>query len=218
MIGMKWKTLGVAGALAASLWGGMPSEAEAQGQGQKLSGSIEAILSEEAAKSYARLHATYQLPGGLSGYTFIEGYQDGSYFAKSTLTKKAGDYLSLKGQVLQRGELFSMAGIGAGAKLPMPQGSYAGVYAVPLWIGKDGLVHDRSIFGYSAGVKLGHGYSIGSVGEIQLAAKGGPQWAYGEIKAAKAIGQLEFSYEPALRSKGSLLPRLEHRVSVSYKF
>lgn len=186
-----------------------------------INGSLETIISEKKENSYARLNGFYQLPGKINGYTFLELYKNGNgYYGKSMLTKNIGKTFSVKGEVIHANDPMALAGVGIGVNVPTPKKAYANIKLLPLWINKSGkYVSNKVILGYFAGADLGKGWNISSFGEVNLAAKDGPEWCYGEIALTKDIGKgVSIGYIPALKSKGKLAPKVEHRVGLQAKF
>jgi hypothetical protein len=184
----------------------------------KTTGSIDAIASEAKGASYLRLNGSYSLPGKVSGYTFLELYGgDKGYFGKTSLTKNIAGPLSATSEITHVNAPISQIGVGAKVAVPMPQKAYCTVKLLPCWVDNTGKhVDNKVIAGYAIGTSLGKGWSIGSFGEMNIGAKGGPQWGYGEVSVTKSVTKdLSVSYNPALKFSGTAAPKLEHRISMT---
>jgi hypothetical protein len=209
----KIKKIAASTILATSLL--MPIKAIAQSKS-----SIDAIFHQDQKASYLRLNTSYDAPGKIKGYTAMEMYLDGKgYFGKTTLTKSLSDSISAKAVITHANEPLTQVGIGATMKVPTPKKTSLSFTLLPLWTDKKGdYVDHKVIAGYAIGADLGKGWSVSSFGETNVAAKGGPQWAYGEMSVAKKItDKLSVSYNPALRYSGTIVPKLEHRISTTLK-
>jgi len=184
----------------------------------KTTGSIDTIVSEAKGASYLRLNGSYSIPGKIGGYTFLELYGGGKgYFGKTSLTKHIAGPLSATSELTHVSAPLSQIGVGAKVAVPMPQKTYCTVKLLPYWVDHTGKhVDDKVVAGYAIGTSLGKGWSVSSFGEMNVAAKGGPQWGYGEISVSKSISKdVSVSYNPALKFSGTAAPKLEHRVSMT---
>ncbi|MBN2051906.1 hypothetical protein JW756_00205 [Candidatus Woesearchaeota archaeon] len=193
----------------------LPIKAKAQ-----VSGSLEGIAGQTKQSTYLRGNFFYGLPGKIGSYTFIELYQDGGYFGKTMLGREIVKGVSAKGEIVHCNEPLSQIRLGLEAKLPTPKGTTLQVKALPLSIDKRGsIIQDRFMAGYFADVQLGKGLSISSFGDLNLAAKGGPIWEYGEVSLKKYVWDgVSIAYNPALISQGKLAPRVQHRVTIGVDF
>lgn len=188
-----------------------------------VSGSVEHLQSTDESKggSYERLNAFYSLPANVKGYTFVEAYHDGTAFGKTTLTKKVTDKFSIVSQTRSINEGFTDTGLGLQLNIPVQKG-YALIRLVPAWINSEGKsVDNRNILGFAVGKDLSEKVSAAVFAEMNLGAKKGAEWAYGEAQLMYSVGKdWNIGYNPALRNNGSgkLIPRVEHRFAVQRKF
>lgn len=185
----------------------------------QVNGTVEHIQSEESENTYLRGNFFYGLPGGINGYSFVELYRgDNGFFGKTMLTKKLTDELGLKVEALHSNSPLTQVGVGACVDVPMPEGSSLNIKGLPVYFDENGVVDDKAVIGYSGSVKLPGDFKLSSFGEINVGAKGGPEWGYGEIFLGRELGNIIVGYNPALKNDGDLSPRLEHRVTVGVRF
>ncbi len=183
-------------------------------------GSIEHIVSENKEKSSEELNLFYSLPGNIKGYTYIDFFKNGTYYGKTSLTRKINNKLGMKSQIVNSNNLFSRAGLGGYINIPFQSKNLSGNLSIlPLWVNEKGnLMEDYLTAGYFISMKLPKEFKINFYGEWNVLAKGGPSWNYGEIEVEKNIGPICISYRPALIGKGDATPKLEQRVSIGFKF
>lgn len=190
-----------------------------------VSGSVEHFQSAEKDMSYQRGNFFYALPGNIKGYTFLEAYEDGSAFAKTSLTRKLSESVSALTLMRHINEGFSDAGIGLKYSVPFKEntnGKYASLAFTPFWANADGhRVRNRAILGFAVGMDIAPKVSIGTFAELNLNSKNGAEWGYGEAYAKyKVNDKVSVGYHPALRNngKGKIIPRVEHRLVAEWRF
>jgi len=212
---------GIRSTLVAAVLSGTAATASAT---PLLSGNIEHIQSTQEQKggSYERFNGFYKLPGEVKGYTFGEFYHDGTNFIKHNLSRKVAGPVSLASQIKSVNEPLTDAGLGLQVAYFGKSGSYAVAKLLPLWMNKEGnSVKNREVLGFAIGTDLGSKVSVGIFGEINLKAKSGAEWAYGECSVMYKVNKdWSFGYNPALRNKakGSVIPRMESRFALQRKF
>lgn len=166
-----------------------------------------------------KISSPTSLSGDLKGFSWVEMYNSGSFYGESNFGKKLGKNLSTKAQLNHPNELAGRLSLGIGLNVPwLPDNTSLKLTAFPLVydVGDDRM--DRLEVNYSASIELPYDVKASSFGEVDLVAENGPTWGYGEISISKEINGLEFSYNPALRSKGNLRPTLENRIAMSTSF
>ena len=171
------------------------------------------------------------MPAGISGYTFLDlSRTQTGYFGKTTITKDVAKGFGLRGQVVHANEPVTRSGAGITYTLPMPGFLKGNVFAkvnyMPLWssnsTGK--RIENKSTVGYYASVELPKNFSFMSFADINLEAKGGVQWEYGEAEISKKletpIGTFNIGYNAALQNNGAGNPRptIENRLVVRTGF
>lgn len=196
----------------------LPMKSNAQ-----INGNIEGIKSFEPEKSYVRTNLFYGLPLEIKGYTFGEFYSDGeSHFIKTSLDKAVYGNFGIKEQIIAGSGFNTRFGLGASATIPTSDKTSAKIYFVPAWIDTKGKkVDNRSIFGYFVSANLPFGFKASNFGEINIGAKNGTEWGYGEFSLGRDILEnLSLSYNPALKNNGigKAVPKLENRVTLKYTF
>jgi len=177
------------------------------------------FLSEKEGMSHVKVNQLYSLPGNIRSYSYVELYAD-RYFGKSMLSKSLSDIIALRMDVFHINEPFTSAGLGLGITVPLPKDYSASFRVLPLWFDKKGnYIPDKVVVRCDAGFKPGSGWSLNAFGEVNVAAKEGPVWGYGELQLAKEISDdVMVKYNIALRSKGELAPQLENRIGLSIKY
>jgi len=205
--------------------GVLPIKANAQ-----LSGSIDAVMSSKHKKSYMRPCLSYNLPGGIKGFTFLEFYKNANegeakpYFGRTKLTKEV-----IKGLGLRVGATHGSGGpntYGLGLNATIPNKTvFANFHFVPFWVnGKLKGVEDKALAGYFVkSTKLPFGLEASSFGEWNLNGKDGVGWTYGELNIEKFLDKnkkISIAYNPALKNRGpgKPVPKLEHRATARYYF
>ena len=199
----------------------LPTNANAQDNNVKA--SVDVVRSENQPVSFIRPNVFYALPLGIKGYTFGEFYNEGNnYFSKTILEGKLDDNSAagLVGHVVTGSGFNTQAGLGLNAVVPSPEGSFVKLSFLPIFADSKGrMVNNKAVGGYFGSVNLPLGINLSSFGEINLDAKGGPKWGYGEISLSKNItDKLAVAYNPLLKNQGKLNPRVEHAVRASYTF
>ena len=194
----------------------MPIKSEAEGKG-----NLELIAGPTKQSTYVRGNAFYQLPGGIGGYTFLELYQEGNgYFGKTIFDKKISKGLAAKGEIIHANEPATQLRLGLEAVVIGTNNTVIKIKALPLCVTKQGTIAENTaIGGYFGYQNLGKGWDISSFADINLAAKQGPEWGYGEISLKKQLWDgVSIAYNPALLSKGKLAPKPQHRVTLGIDF
>ncbi|PJE81837.1 hypothetical protein COU58_00735 [Candidatus Pacearchaeota archaeon CG10_big_fil_rev_8_21_14_0_10_32_42] len=194
----------------------------------QVNANIEVIKSFKENSSYFRPNIFYNLPAEIKGHTFGEFYQNGDdYLLKTNLDKKVMGDAGLKAQIVSGSKFDTKLGLGVSANISSPDSVNpnkitAKVYALPLWMDSNGKgIENRAILGDYLSGKLPLGIKASTFGEINLSAKKGPEWGYGEVSLEKEISnKLAISYNPALKNigQGKLKSKLEHRINFKYKF
>ncbi|MEK6933040.1 MAG: hypothetical protein AABW56_04590 [Nanoarchaeota archaeon] len=187
----------------------------------QVDGSIEGIKSFEPKQSYMRPSTSYKLPLELEGFSFMEFYQDESYFGKTTLDKSIVGDLGVTGQAIHGSGFDDKYGIGLSQVISTSEKAFLKVHVYPLWIDSKGKsVKDGTTLGYFGSLKLPFDLELSSFGDWKIGPKG-LEWDYGEISLEKKLtDKLSASYIPALKSKdkGGAIPRLEQRIGLKYQF
>lgn len=202
----------LAGALAAATIAG------------KAQSNIELMQTADKTTSRVRPNLFYKLPGGIKGYTFIEFYEDGkNYYAKTGLTKKIAGSLDARADIIDMSFAKDQVGLGLEYKLPTGEKTFAKVKAMPVYFGMDGkYIQSKAVLGYyfeqKVYVPLIKDAKVVAFGEIDVAAKGGPKWSYGELHAQKSLDDFVLGIGVDLRSKGKLIPQPELSVKLGYVF
>jgi hypothetical protein len=165
-------------------------------------------------------NAFYTLPGGISGYTFID-FEKEFYFGKSFLTTQPKKGISIKGEFVHINEPITEAGVGFQTDIPTPGESYANIYFLPQW-----TTQGKMTAGYFFQTTLPLGINFSTFGSWETLKNNlkNPQWSYGEIEIGKDIktplGTITVIYNPMLLSQenGGPTPMLEHRVGINLPF
>ena len=204
--------------LVVALATALPIKAE-----DNVSGDIGYVHSEVKDNSYVEANVFYKLPGKIKGYTFADFYNgEGGFVGKTSLNKPLWKGVGPRAQIVHGNRLFTRAGLGIEAKIQkMPKNTYMKMRFMPLWIDENGkLAENRVVAGYSCGADLTRGFSLNSYGEMNLGAKNGSTWSYGEIELAKKFGDMRLGYSVALNNKGEgkATPDLEHRIALRFNF
>jgi hypothetical protein len=193
----------------------------------QISGSIDAVMSSKHKKSYMRPCLSYELPGGIKGFSFLEFYKNANekeakpYFGRTNLTKEIVKGLGLRADATHGSGGLNTYGLGLNATIPNKT-VFANLYFVPFWRnGKLQKVENKTLAGYFAKTELPFGLELSSFGEWNLNGKNGVEWTYGELNLEKKLNKnLSVSYNPALKNRGAgkPIPKLEHRVTARYYF
>ena len=188
---------------------------EAQGN---VSGNVEYIQSEKSEASLVRPNLFYKVLG-LNGYTFVESYRDENFFGKTILSKDLGSRVKPTVEFVYGSGFRDKSGAGASFNVPMPKSTSLSVKVLPLWIDDKGYIKNRVAAGFSGNVSFPLGFSLSSFGEANIASKGGAQWGYGEVRLGKDLSKnLSVAFNPLLKNKGKLAPRIENAFSAKYTF
>jgi len=200
----------------AGLVGLLPMRAKAG----NASGHVGYMRSENPQTSYVETSVDYGLPGDVKANTFLDVYNDGGYFGKTTLTRKITNWLNARARAIHGNEYFSQAGIGVEAKIPMPNKMFAKLMFMPLWHDGDAPVKNKANAEYVVGADLGKGFDACAWGRINVADPEGPTWCAGGISLYKHAGKWKIGYDANLNSRGAgdLSSKIEHRLGVFRKF
>lgn len=186
-------------------------------EAEALGGNIKYFQSRQNEDCYAEANTFYQLPGRISGFTFVDFHKNNNgYYGRTALEKEISHGLALKSQTIHNNDLAVQSGIGISAKMPMPKGTFATVSFIPLWLDNKGIVKDKATVSYFASMNLPYGLNVNNFGEWNVTDR--LEWIYGELQLGKKIGNVTLSYNPALNGKGNAVPKLEHRASISLSF
>jgi hypothetical protein len=171
--------------------------------------------------------ATYNLPGKIEGFTFVDLYK-GSYFAQTDLTKRLGkqkdtqrNIVNIRSRTLHNNELHTATGLGINKDVNLFNNKmYLSASALPVWIDNKCFAKRQTV-DYFFNVDLGKKWSFNGFGEWEHKNKK-VSWVYGEFDFGKNFGKsgnLRFSYSPTINKnqeeKGIFL---EHRLAYSYSF
>lgn len=188
--------------------------------------NVEVHKTTEAKSDKARLNLYYDLPLNTSTYMFVELYPNG-YFAKTMLhtpINKAGTGLKTE---LKNSNLFKdHVNIGLEQKFAL-YGINGCVKVLPLSLGMEGYRRNTVVAGGYIGkswdIPIGKKefqIDISAFAEANIAAKGGPQWGYGEAEAAVHIptkaGKFDLGLGYNLNGKGKALPDPQFRLKIGY--
>jgi len=212
MTSKKILTAILAGALAAST---MTAKAQS---------SVEVMQTSEKSTARVRPNLFYSLPFCVKGYTFIEFYEDGkSYYAKTGLTKKVAKDLDARVEVLDFSCATDQVGLGLEYKIPTKEGTFAKVKAMPIYFGFDGkYIQSKAIMGFYVEQKIYvpilKDAKVVAFGEINMAAKSGPTWSYGELHVQKSLDDFIVGLGCDLRCGGKITPHPELSIKLGYVF
>lgn len=185
---------------------------------------IERMQTLEKETSRTRPTFTYSLPGDIKGMTFIEFYDTGKdYYAKTGLTKKITGKLDARTDILDMSWAKDQAGFGLEYTLQASDKAVAKVKAMPVYFGFDGkYIESKAVLGFyyqqKVYVPILKDAMVVALGEIDVAAKGGPKWSYGELHVQKTLDDFVIGIGADLRTKGKLLPQPELSVKLGYVF
>jgi hypothetical protein len=180
-----------------------------------LNGFLKGQYNTETHKVEPQLNTFYTLPGGISGYTFID-FNDGNYFAKSILKKNIGYGISIRSENVSSNETFTATGNGLEAKIPfLPENVSVSANYLPIWIDNDGKQIDKQIAGFGFEVKLPAGFTFSGFGNKSLT---NGQWGYGELNLSHNAGPVNMTYNPQLVNDGDGSPDLVHRIGIEIPF
>ncbi|MFP4119390.1 MAG: hypothetical protein ACLFTH_05020 [Candidatus Woesearchaeota archaeon] len=159
--------------------------------GVKGQNNLEALVApSDMATNRARTNLFYEAPAEVSGYTFIEFYDNG-YLAKSNLTRELGEGdFSARAEVINSNYFTDHAGVGVQYNFSDESGSLVGsVKALPLWVDKKGIKENTSTVGYFVQKRFDlpkdYNVTVCSFGEANILGTSPegdyqPQWGYGE--------------------------------------
>jgi hypothetical protein len=212
MTSKKLLTAILAGALAATT---MTAKAQS---------NIELMQTTDKATSRVRPNLFYGLPFGVKGYTFIEFYEDGkSYYAKTGLTKKIKGGLDARVEVLDFSAATDKIGIGLEYKIPTKEETFAKVKVMPVYFGFDGkYAKPKVVMGFyfeqKIYVPILKDAKVVAFGEINIAAKGGPTWSYGELHVQKSLDDFILGIGTDLTCDGNITPHCGLSIKLGYMF
>ncbi len=175
----------------------------------------------------ARLNLFYELPGNTKAYSFIEMDKTG-YFARTmanTPINKKGT--GVKTEMKNSNKFKDHLGIGIEQKFKVA-GVNTAIKALPLWTNIEGYMNNTVVVGVSVSKQWGNIHilnkefqvQISTFAELNVAAKKGPKWGYGEINAEIQIptkaGQFDLGAGYDLYGKEKLMPDTQFRVKIGY--
>lgn len=190
----------------------------------KAQSSLELMQTREEATTRLRPNLFYQLPGGVKGYTFGEFYRGSdAYVTRTNLTKELGESLDAKLQATTGAGFTGDAGLGLEYEIPAGDKTTAKVKALPVYVGFDGEYRDdKAVLGFYVDhkvyVPILKDMHVVAFGQIDVAAKGGPQWSYGELHAQKTLDDFVIGLGMDLRGDGDLAPDPKVSVKLGYVF
>lgn len=191
---------------------------------QAQNSNIELMQTKDQSTSRVRPNLFYELPGDVKGYTFAEFYEDGgAYLAKSSLNKNLKGSLDAQLQVVNGSGFTDQAGLGVDYKIPTGDNTFAKVKALPVYVGFDGKrVQNKAVIGFYVDRKVYvpvlKDIHVVAFSEINLAAKDGPAWSYGEIHAQKSLDDFVVGLGLDLSHKDGLVPDPHVSVKLGYVF
>lgn len=159
---------------------------------------------------------TYNLPLGVSGFTFVDLYK-GGYFGQTDLTKEINK-INIRSRTIHDNELHTKSGVGLNKDFSFFDDKiYLSMSFLPIWFDNEGFLKRQTV-DYFFNVDFGKGWSANGFGEWQLQ-DNKINWVYGEFDLGKNIKKTRISYSPAIvkneDKKGS---KLEHRFAFTYSF
>jgi len=167
--------------------------------------------------AYTEVTAGYTLPESIEGFTFIDSFDDGSYFGKTSLTKDIGLGDKIKSTIIHADDIYSSIGLGMSRDYSSSLADLT-VGFLPLWFDKEGDSLDQATLDYFVSVKdLPFGLDLTSFGEW-IISEGSAKFDYGEIMLSKKVGDITIGYNPALIGDGDSTPDVEQRISIGYDF
>ncbi|MEI7718471.1 MAG: hypothetical protein WCI72_01270 [archaeon] len=161
----------------------------------KLTGNVAYFMAGSANSgaqtTYPELNHSLTLPYNTRVSGFFDFYQgDNGYFGKTVVEKGLTDRLNARVNIEHINEPFSRAGFGLSYSLPTPKGTFAKISYLPMYINKEGeKVDNRQVVGFAAGAELPADFSVLAFAEVNVAARKGVQWGYGEVELAKKFGE-----------------------------
>jgi hypothetical protein len=177
--------------------------------------------------SKGRINLFYDLPGNTKMYTFVELYNKDGFFARTMASTPLNKHKTSLQTEMKNSNMFNDR-VAMGLSQSFNAGPvYGGVKVLPLWFDKNGSIPNSASVGGSIGVgfnvpigKKKFKTDISAFGEMNVAKKGGPQWAYGEAEAKIAIptkvGKFDLGVGYNFNSVGKAVPDPQFRFKVGY--
>lgn len=165
--------------------------------------------------------ATYNLPGKVKGFTFVDLYKDG-FYGQTDLTKelknKSGKKINLRNRIIHNNQLHTKTGFGMNKNFSLFDNKfYFETSIIPVWFDNNGF-SKRQTIDYFFNIDIKNGWSVNGFGEWQLQDKK-INWVYGEFDVGKDIKKLRLSYSPIInKNKNSKGVNLNHRFALAYNF
>lgn len=181
----------------------------------QVSANVEAIVPEKTENFHVRSNMFYNLPSDIGGYTWFEFYDEG-YFGRTTLTKRVSENVGVGTHAVIGSGLKNRISPRIQLTIPTPEGLSANVSSNPYFVDSDGKVDNVLEVGYFVKKDLPWDMNISSFGLVNLTAKEGSQWTYGEINLQKQFSDFSISYNPSMinRGEGKITPEFEHRLNL----
>lgn len=187
------------------------------------SGGITYFASREskspAPNSYVELDHSTQVSDTARVSGFLDLYEKGGYFGKTSLDKTISKNSGLRAQAVHGNEYLSQVGVGVNYTLPTPENTFAVVRYIPAWFDRNGNhVNNKQIVGYFASANLPKDLNLWSFGELNIG-KRKPLWAYGEAELSKKLTEnTSIGINAQLNGKGGLTPEVVPRIAFRAKF
>jgi hypothetical protein len=195
----------------------------------KLSGNVAYFLGGHsdagAQTTYPELNHSLTLPYNTKVSGFVDFYEkDAGYFGKTIVEKGLIGKLNFRTHIESYKEPFTRVGFGLSYALPTPKGTFAKLCYLPVFVDKEGeKIDNKQVVGLALGAELPYDCSLLAFGEMNVAAKNGVQWAYGEVELAKRFGEEKrFSVGLNLQlnnqGAGNPVPEVVPRLALRAKF
>jgi hypothetical protein len=158
--------------------------------------NFEYIHTDSKENSKARPNLYYELPLNIKGYSFLELYMDGqNYLGQTFFTKSIKGIFGVEVHAYYSSFFTDYIGIGPTISIPMKDSTAVFTLSLmPAFTDFKGKYQSNYMLGEFVFFKefkftsLGR-WRINSFGIINLGAKGGPAWEYGEFYIEKPIGK-----------------------------
>ena len=174
-----------------------------------------------------RINLFYVLPGNTKVHTFVELYHDNGFFARTKASTPINKHKTNIQSEMKNSNMFHdrmAVGLSQGFKTDFV---YGNIKVLPAWFDLEGYIPNSA----SVGGLIGTGFDVpigkkdfrvdvSAFGEMNVAKKDGPQWAYGEAEAKVAIptkvGKFDLGAGYNFNSVGKALPNPKFRVKIGY--
>ena len=154
--------------------------------------NIEYQATEKLENNMGRLNLFYGLPGNTKMYTFVEFYPEDGFFARTMASTPINKHKTHIQTEMKNSNMFpDQMALGLLQKFDVGP-VYGEIKAFPAWFDSKGSVQNSASVGGLIGTsfdigKKGLQVDVSAFGEMNVAKKGGPQWAYGEAEAKVSI-------------------------------